>query len=155
MNVAHKGIIEYNFPQLGDYQSKLRHGTFKSKYICFYWNSGEYREYVYEAKEGKGTKGGATTTKKQKEGIPKITRFIYKIFDNERLEPGCDKAIVDTYDQSRNSQQQGISRQNSFSDQHGRVTLPPKFDVRAGDTINLNITKTSSSDAGGETNKKH
>ena len=155
MQEACKGIIDYQFPQLGDYQSKLRHGAYKSKHISFDWNSGEYREYVYEAKEGTGTKGGATTTKKQKEGVPKITRYIFKLFDNERLEPECEKAKKDTYDQSRNSQQQGISRQNSFSDQHGRVTLPPQFMVRAGDTINLNITKISSTDAPNENNKKH
>ncbi len=155
MEQACRGIIDYNFPQLGDFQSKLRHGTFKTKHISFDWNSGEYREYIFEAKEGTGTKNGATATKLQKEALPKITRYIYKLFDNERMEEKCEKAKKDAYDQSRNSQQQGISRQNSFSDQHGRVTLPPQFEVRAGDTINLNITKTSSSDAAGETNKKH
>ena len=154
MDEVCKGIIDYSFPQLGDYQSKLRHGAYKSKHISFDWNTGEYREYLYEAKEGKGTKNGATTTKKQKEGVPKITRFIYKLFDNERLEPGCQKAETE-YDQTRNSLQQGISRMNSFSDQHGRVTLPPQFMVRAGDTINLNITKISSTGAPNENNKKH
>jgi hypothetical protein len=155
MDVAFKGIIEYNFPQLGDYQSKLRHGAYKSKFINLDWNTGEVKEHTYEAKAGEGTKDGSTTTEKQLEKVTNITRVFYRIYDNDRMEPGCEKAAANKYDQSRLSIQQGASRMNSFSDQHGRVTLPPQFHIRSGDTINLNITKTSSSDALGETNKKH
>jgi len=151
MEESVKCIIDYEFPQIGDFQSKLRSGAYKSKHVSFDIDTGEYREYVYEAKEGKS----GSTTKKQVELVGGITRIVSKIFNNERSENTCEKADQDKYDQTRLSTQQSISRQNSFADQHGRVVLSPQFEMRAGDTLDISIAKVSSTESSGEANKKH
>ena len=52
-------VISYDFKVMGDMQTKLRSGAFKSTVISFDIDKGHYKEYTYENTEG--------MTEKQKE----------------------------------------------------------------------------------------
>ena len=69
-----------------------------------------------------------------------------RTFTNEKTNPGCKIAVADTGDQSRKSLAQTITRQNTFCDTQGRLTLPPQYQMRAGDHINIQIAKLKLSD---------
>ena len=60
MEEASKGVINYEFPQIGNFQNKLRSGAYKSKHISMDMDTGEYKEYTYEAEPGTKNKGSAT-----------------------------------------------------------------------------------------------
>lgn len=154
MEQAVKGVINYEFPQIGNFQNKLRSGAYKSKHISMDMDTGEYKEYTYEAEPGIKDKG--STTQKQLDLVETPTRYVFRLFNNERGENSCEKAQENKYDQSRRTVQQNISRQNSFADQHGRITFSPQFTMRAGDSLEVTINKVSSTESQvSEENKKH
>jgi hypothetical protein len=146
VNVAMWNIISYNFERIGDFQTKLRAGAFKNTSIIFDIDKGIYKEYVYD--------DTANMTKKQKEAVQGSTRYLYRVFSNERLENKCDAAADGVWDQSKQFLSQNIVGQNTFDDELGSFTLPPRFQIRAGDTINIKIPKIATLDAGGY-DKKH
>jgi hypothetical protein len=47
MEETMKTIVECNFKQIGDFQTKLRSGAFSATNISFDMDSGEYKEYKY------------------------------------------------------------------------------------------------------------
>ena len=67
----------------------------------------------------------------------------------------CEREKKDVGDQSRKYLSQTISKQNSFSDTHGRITLPAQYNIRAGDLIDINIYKIQYRDTSKEPQKKH
>lgn len=148
MEEAMKGIIDYKFPQMGDFQSKLRSGAYKSCLISFDIDTGIYKEVTYEADE-------KVTTKNQLDLVKEPTRYFSKLYHNERFQKDCEKAKDNSHDQSRRYLQQGAARQNALADQHGRLTLPPQFLMRAGDTIKIEIGKYASETETERPHKKH
>ena len=150
MEETMKGIIDYKFDQIGDYQSKLRSGAFKNRVITFDMDKGLYKEFTYEPKVD------FTGTKKQLEEIEFPTRTMWKPYTNERFQNECDKAPDGVWDQSKEYLAQNAVRQNTFNDQTGSMTLPPSFKMRAGDTIEVKIGKVKSEiQTEGGYDKKH
>lgn len=139
-------VIQYDFDQIGDVQSKLRSGGFRNKFISFDLDKGYYTEYDY--------KDDKNMTEKQKELVKFPTRYIWKPFSNEVYEPSCQKAQENQWDQSREYLPQNIVRQNTFTDQLGTFTLPPRYEAKAGDAIEIKIPRVESEDGGGY-NEKH
>ena len=88
-------------------------------------------------------------TEKQKEAVKFPTRYLWKPYTNEKFMSGCDKAQPNTGDQSRLCLSQNITRQNTFDDQLGEFTLPPHFEMSAGDTIDVKLSKVESEKEGG------
>ena len=91
---------------------------------------------------------------KQKEAVKFPTRYLWKPYTNEKFMAGCEKAQANTGDQSRLCLAQNTVRQNTFDDQLGEFTLPPHFEMSAGDTIEVKISKVRSEKEGGY-DKKH
>ena len=139
-------VIAYEFDQIGDIQTKLRSGAFKNVVISFDMDKGYYTEYKYADEKN--------MTEKQKKLASKATRVICRPFSNEVYENTCQKAQDNVHDQSREFLAQNIVRQNTFSDQLGTFTLPPRYEARAGDTIEIKIPKVESEEGGGY-NEKH
>ena len=148
MDESMKGIIDYEFPQIGNFQSKLRSGAYKSTYIVFDLDKGEYKEIEYEADDD-------SVTEKQKSEVTKPTRIFCGTFQNEKFSPECSKTSDDQDDQSKKYLQQNASRQNTLSDQHGRFVLPPSYKMRAGDIIDVKIPRVSSDDGPSQPDNKH
>jgi len=134
-----KGIIDYEFPKVGDYFEKLRSGAFQSNLISFNMDTGILTNFKYEADD-------KVATEKQKKYVKGHTRNLMRVHTNEKFEPSCDKAKADTGDQSRKFLAQTITRQNTFSDTQGRITIPPHYDMRAGDHIDLKISNIKTSE---------
>ncbi len=134
-----KAIVEYEFPKMGDMFEKLRSGAFGSKLTSFNLDTGIFTEFEYKADE-------ATATKKQLESVTAVTRQLNRMFTNEKFDKTCERAQEDTGDQSRKYLQQTITRQNTFCDKEGRITLPPQFNMNAGDCIDITIDKLNLSD---------
>ena len=134
-----KGILNYEFPKVGDYFEKLRSGAFSSNLISFNMDTGILTNFKYEADD-------KVVTKKQKKYVKNFTRNLMRFHTNEKFERSCDKAKADTGDQSRKFLSQTITRQNTFSDTQGRITLPPQYQMRAGDHINIKIANLKLSD---------
>ncbi len=134
-----KGIIDYEFPKVGDYFEKLRSGAFQSNLISFNMDTGILTNFKYEADD-------KVATEKQKKYVKGATRNLFRVHTNEKFEPKCDRAKADTGDQSRKFLAQTITRQNTFSDTQGRITLPPQYDMRAGDHINIKIANIKTSE---------
>ena len=141
MEDAMKGIIDYEFPRLGDQQTKMRSGGYRNKVITFDLDKGHYDESENKSEEH--------MTDKQKEAVKFPTRFLWKPYTNEKFMSGCDKAQPNTGDQSRLSLSQNTTRQNTFDDQLGEFTLPPHFEMSAGDTIDVKLSKVESEKEGG------
>ena len=151
MEETMKGIIDYDFKQIGDYQSKLRTGAFKSNVITFDMDKGLYKENIYDP-----VVDFTATEKQLKEMGDFPTRTMWKPISNERFELNCSAADPNTHDQSKKYLAQNNARQNTFNDQMGTMTLPPQFNFRAGDTINCKIGKVKSEiDTEGGYDKKH
>ncbi len=144
-----KGIIEYQFPKVGDYFEKLRSGAFKSNLISFNLDTGILTNFKYEADD-------KVATKKQIDYAEDITRNMLRLFSNEKFTQECKKAIQDHGDQSRKFLPQTITRQNTFSDTQGRMTLPPQYGMKAGDHIKVKIANMKLSDSDpSKDSKKH
>jgi hypothetical protein len=147
MQESMESVIQYDFDQIGDIQTKLRSGAFTNKHISFNMDTGQYTEYDY--------KDDKNMTDKQKEIAGEFpTRVVWKPFTNEVFENSCQKAQENYWDQSREYLSQNIVRQNTFTDQHGTFTLPPRYEAKAGDTIEIKIPRVQSEDGGGY-NEKH
>ena len=124
-----KTIVSCDFTQIGDFQTKLRSGAFGAKNVSFDMDSGEYKEYYYY--------NGKNMTEKQRKLLPEgsITRYMNKVYTNQKFNLKCDPAQPSTGDQSRRYLNQNVGRQNTFSDQTGEMTLYPQFKFRAGDSF--------------------
>ena len=144
------GIISYEFPMIGDLQSRMRAGAFKNVVISFDMDKGLYKEFTYE--------DDSNITYKQKEATQdKVTRYMNKMLVNERFNWKCEPAQPNTGDQSRQYLAQGAVRYNTFEDQIGNFTLPPQFLMRAGDRFEAKIGKVLGPDSeeSGGFDKKH
>ena len=98
----------------------------------FNMDTGILTNFLYEADD-------KVVTEKQKKYVKGVTRNLMRVFTNEKFEKECKKAKADTGDQSRKFLPQTITRQNTFSDTQGRITLPPHYEMRAGDHIQVKI----------------
>lgn len=143
-----KTIMTYDFPQVGDYFEKLRSGAVKSNHVSFDIDTGIMSNFTYEASD-------KDVTKKVLDSTENTTRTIVKMFSNEKFKNACEKEDVDKGDQSRKYLSQTISRQNTFNDTHGRITLPAQYNIRAGDMIDITIHKIQYTDTSKEPQKKH
>ena len=141
-----ESIFEYDFKQIGDIQTKMRSGGFRNVNISFDMDKGIYKEFEYD--------GEKNMTDKQKEAVTKPTRYIFKPYVNEGYENNCNKAQANKYDQSRRYASQNAARQNTFADQFGQFTLPPRFDIKAGDHFQARIPKVQGEKEAGY-NEKH
>ena len=144
-----KSIVQVEFKQIGDFQTKLRSGAFGSKNISFDMDSGEYKEYTYYNRDN--------MTEKQKEALPEgsITRIFCKPIDNQKFGNDCQKEQPLTGDQSRGYLNQNSGGQNTFSDQTGHMTLYPQLQINAGDVLDCQISKVKDEKADGGYDKKH
>ena len=152
MEETMKTIVECNFKQIGDFQTKLRSGAFSATNISFDMDSGEYKEYKYYNEEN--------MTDKQKEALPiqdAVTRYFSKPISNQKFMPpqACTPSQPNTGDQSRKYLNQNAGRQNTFSDQSGEFTLYPQFDFRAGDAFECKVSKVKDEESEGGYDKKH
>lgn len=130
-------IVQYDFKIVGDYQAKLRSGAFAHKQENFNLDTGEFSEKWYD--------GEPLMSKKQvKEMMGKHTRIITNFTSNERFQNDCAKAQDYQWDQKNLAVSQNLARQNTFDDQHGHFTLPPRFEIRAGDYFEVKIPKMKS-----------
>ena len=149
MDTAMKSIVQVEFKQIGDFQTKLRSGAFGSKNISFDMDTGEYKEYNYYNRDN--------MTQKQREACPEgtITRYYNKVNDNQKFTNDCQKAQPLTGDQSRAYLNQNSGGQNTFSDQTGHFTLYPQFKFHAGDILDCQISKVEDDKSKGGYDKKH
>ena len=136
-----RGIIEHDFKVMGDIQSKMRSGAFRNVFITMDLDKGLYKEIEYD--------GSKSMTDKQKKVVTKTTRYLWRAFNNERNDDGCNKAPDNAWDQSKLFLSQSTSRHNTSNDQTGKFVLPPQFSVRAGDIFEAKIPKTKSEKEGG------
>ena len=147
MDESMTSILKYDYNQIGDVQTKLRAGAFRNKVVSFDMDSGQYTEYVYRDDKN-------MTEKQKKIALDIPTKTFWKPFSNEVFEKSCRPAQENTHDQSREYLAQNAVRQNTFTDQSGSFTLPPRFEINAGDTIEIKIPRVESEDGGGY-NDKH
>ena len=149
MEETTKDIVQVAFRQIGDFQTKLRSGAFGGKLISFDMDKGIYKEYKYYNEEN--------MTEKQKEAFPKenISRFYSKMLDNQKFQNECVAAQPNTGDQSRKYLLQNSGQQNTFSDQSGEITLYCQFQMHAGDTIDIKVSKVQDEKSEGGYDEKH
>lgn len=140
-------IIDYDFTQIGDVQSKMRSGAFKNVNVSIDLETGLYKEFVYD-----DTKNMTDKMKKIVGDLP--TRYFCRPFSSELFGNDTSKSGKDEWDQSRQYLSQNAVRQNTFADQFGNFTLPPRFDVKAGDVFEAKIPKVNPDQNGGY-NEKH
>lgn len=142
-----ESIIDYDFTQIGDVQSKLRSGAFKNVNVSMDMETGLYKEFTYD-----DTKNMTDKMKKIVGDLP--TRYFCRPFSSELFGNDTNKSGKDEWDQSRQFLSQNAVRQNTFADQFGNFTLPPRFDVKAGDVFEAKIPKVNPDQNGGY-NEKH
>lgn len=147
MDEGMSSILKYDFNQIGDIQTKMRAGAFKNKNISFDMDSGQYIEYTY-------TDDKNMTEKQKQIALDIPTKTFWKPFSNEVFEKSCQPAQENAHDQSREYLAQNAVRQNTFTDQSGSFTLPPRFEINAGDTIEIKIPRVESTEGAGY-NEKH
>ena len=147
MDKLMKNIMTFDFPSLGNFQQKLRSGTISSKQYSFDIDTGLFSAVEYKADE-------SVASEKQSKEVKGFTRILHKLYSPELYQRNCKKAPPNVWDQSRRSTQQTLARQNSFADQHGRIVLPPRYKIRAGDTINIKINKVTPDDSPGGYDQK-
>ena len=146
MEQVMNGVIDYNFPRIGNLQDKLRSGALHNKCNYLDMDKGEYHEIEFF--------DDSKLTDKEKSIATSFTRVMWKPISNERHNLECEMAQPDTGDQTKKSLQQNVSRQNTFDDQQGEFTLPPRFDLYAGDTIEFKLARVESKREAGY-DKKH
>ena len=150
MDDAMKCIVQTEFKQIGDFQTKLRSGAFGSRNVSYDMDTGDYKEYSYYNRDN--------MTEKQKKALPEgsITRYFNKLNDNQKFTNSCQKAQPLTGDQSRAYLNQNAGGQNTFSDQTGLFTFYPQFKFRAGDVLDCKISQVKDEEkAQGGYDKKH
>lgn len=145
-------ILEYNFKDMGDIQTKMKSGAFRCQLVSFDMDTGLYKEYEYD-----GSQEDNIMTDKQKEIVTGPTRIMMVPFTNDRFSKDCQASPDNTGDQSREYIAQNNARQNTFNDQTGNFTLYPQFKIHAGDIIDVKINKIKSGENknGTEENQKH
>ena len=143
-----KTIMVYDFPKVGDYFEKLRSGAVKSNHVSFDFDTGVYTNFKYEATDKE-------VSKKVLEETKGVTRTLVRMFTNEKFSNTCQKELRDRGDQSRMFLPQTITKQNTFNDTHGRITLPAQYNIRAGDLIEIEIYKIQYQGTDLEPQKKH
>lgn len=136
-----KGIIDISFTQIGDVQTKLRAGAFNNVFINMDLDKGIYKELYYTDDK--------MLTEKQKKLANLPTRYMFRAFTNELFQNNCNPADANAYDQSKNYLSQNVVGQNTFDNESGSVTLPPQFNIHAGDTIELKLPKVTTADSNG------
>lgn len=146
MTQTMESIISYEFKTLGDFQTKLRAGAFSNTLITLDIDKGIYSQDKYE--------DTSNMTEKQRELVKSSSRYLYRVFSNERHENECHKATENLWDQAKLFQQQNVVGQNTFNDQVGSFTLAPRFKIFAGDYFEAKIAKIASSTSSGY-DKKH
>ena len=131
-------IIEYEFPQLANNDEKRKVGANNHVHIIFDLDKLEYVELKSEPDENEDPE--------VKERNKNPTRYIVSHKTNElhnkEGKEGCEKEEEDRVDKSRLVPSQSLKTQNTFADQLGRFTIPPRFEMRAGDAIDVMIYKT-------------
>ena len=143
MEESMKGVIEFNFSKIGDFQSQLRSGAFKNRVVSMDLDKGIYKEFTY-------VDDSNMTAKQKKAAGDCVTRYMNKPLNNERFENSpCKPAKPNTGDQSRKYMSQNAVRQNTFVDQSGVFTLPPSFTICAGDSFDVKIGKVEGEKPGG------
>lgn len=142
-----KNVVDYNFKTMGDIQSRMKSGAFKSKIVSYDMDTGLYKEFSHSADKD--------MTDKQKKIVTQPTRFFVKPFTNDKFAKKCDKAKPNTGDQSRDYMCQNNSRQNTFNDQTGHMTMYPQFNIHAGDIVEANINKTQTNQKNKMPHDKH
>jgi len=140
------GVVDYEFPRIGNLQDKLRSGALNNTSVYLDMDKGEYKEINYF--------DSSKLTDKEKEIATSFTRVMWKPISNEKFNLECGLAQPDTGDQTKKSLQQNCGRQNTFDDQQGEFTLPPRFDINAGDTIEFKLGRVESKREAGY-DKKH
>lgn len=135
------GIIDHSFSRIGDVQSKLRVGAFNNVFINMDLDKGLYKEFNYTDDK--------MLTDKQKELAQAPTRYLFRAFTNETYQNSCTPAIANAFDQSKNYLSQNVVGQNTFDNESGSVTLPPQFQIHAGDTIELKLPKVTTAESSG------
>ena len=146
MEEVMKGVIDYEFPRIGNLQDKMRSGALNNTSIYMDMDKGELHENNYRDE--------SKLTDKEKEIATSFTRVMWKPISNEKFNLECGIAQPDTGDQSKKFLQQNCTRQNTFDDQQGEFTLPPRFDINAGDTIEFKLGRVESKREAGY-DKKH
>ncbi len=146
MEQAMKGVIDYEFPRIGNLHDKMRSGALNNTSVYFDMDKGEYNEINFYDE--------SKLTDKEKEVVGSFTRVMWKPISNERHNLECGIAQPDTGDQTKKTLQQNVARQNTFDDQQGEFTLPPRFDICAGDTIEFKLGRVESKREAGY-DKKH
>ncbi len=157
MDDAMRSILQVQFKQIGDFQTKLRSGAFYSKNVSFDMDTGIYKEFNYE--------NVANMTDKQQEAVQEIfksanknelyTRVYSKPVTNQKFTNSCQIAMPLTGDQSRGYINQNSGGQNTFSDQTGQFTFYPQLTFRAGDLLDCEIVKVKDEYSDGGFDKKH
>ena len=152
METLMKDIVQSDFKQIGDFQTKLRSGAFGSKNISFDMDKGLYKEYEYYNEDN--------MTEKQKKAFGErgtFSRFFSRVIDNQKFSQECTKAQPLTGDQSRAYMNQEPAMENVFTDQTGEFTLYPQFQFRAGDSFECKLNKVRDTEdrADGGPDKKH
>ena len=159
MDQAMKSIVQVEFKQIGDFQTKLRSGAFASKNISFDMDKGTYKEYTMFNKENMTEKQEKALTSIKVEGAPSGTETFTRVFSkpitNQKFTNTCDIAQPLTGDQSRGALQQNAGQQNTFADQTGAFTFYPQFKFKAGDLLDCEISKVKDEYSDGQSDKKH
>lgn len=143
-----KTIMAYDFPKVGNFFEKLRSGAVKSNHVSFDTDTGIMTNFTYNATTKE-------VTQKVLDNTTDTSRTVMKMYCNEKFKNDCVREERDTGDQSRMYLSQTISKQNTFCDIQGRITLPAQYNLRAGDLIDIKIYKLQSQDSDIEPQKKH
>ena len=159
MDQSMKSIVQVQFSQIGDFQTKLRSGAFASKNVSFDMDTGTYKEYSMFNKDNMTKKQEEALTRIDVKGAPSgtstFTRVFMKPISNQKFTNACQIAQPLTGDQSRGYLAQNSGGQNTFSDQSGLLTFYPQFKFRAGDQIDIEVNKVKDEYSDGEQDKKH
>ena len=147
-DIKTKTIMTYDFPKVGDFFEKVRSGAVKSNLVSYDLDTGILNTFTYEANKD-------DVTEKLLDLVSDPSRTTMKMFSNETFNNSCQREKKDVGDQSRKYLSQTISRQNNFSDTHGRITLPAQYNIRAGDLIDINIYKIQYQGTDKEPQAKH
>lgn len=141
-----KNIMESSFPRISDYHSKLRSGQLKAKHTSMDMNTGIVSENTYN--------GEKVASKKLLDCCEGPTRHLLTTKNNEKASNECKKTEDGVDDKSEETLTQAIGRQNSFDHVKGTLTLPPQFEMRSGDVIDITINKVTSKDCIGQSDEK-
>lgn len=132
-------IVETEFPTLGNQEEKRKAGANNHVLITYDLDKGEYKELKSSVDDGPPT------------------RYITKTVQNEKFNGECkiDKEVDDAIDNTRKVSSQNLKTSNNLDFQKGRFTLYPRFQIRAGDSIEVEIKKFSSGNKSSNIDEQH